>query len=354
MAKARKVVETSATPVEDVEIIETGEEINEALERLYADADVQPSAATAHVYFLEPDGEEAKIWKGEAEQYDLDALARKHGSGKYRLKVYVSTERGNFGIKINRVFTYRLSAEEDARLRAIRSGEVVPNNSGVPQQSLTVEMIVAAVRAAMPAAPVQNNLGMMKEIADIVRTLAPVPVQAVAAPQINPIDMMRLFVDLRRDDGDNEAPRGKSTSTDVFMKLIDKFAPAFVAASMTPGAAQLPAMAGNETPGAAQAVPAAPEEDALLKLRMGISYLVAQAKKQADPQTYADVVLDTVPEDELRVLMQLPDPIAFLSQHNTEVAAYRPWFTELMKEVKAELDAPEDEAADVDVGNQKP
>lgn len=343
MAKSKPKLQV--VEVEEGDLIETGEEINLALERLYADADATPDDATAHVYLVEADGQEPKIWKGNAANYDLDALARKHGSGNYRLKVYVPTERGNVGCKINKVIPYRLSAEEDARLRAIRSGEMPVLQSGA--QGFTLESIVAAVKTALPApvaiAP-QNNLGMMKEVAEIVRMLAPQP-QAQVMPQFNPLELMRAAADLTRgrDDGD-EAPRGNRApnATDVFIKLIDRFAPAYVAA-MSQANAALSAPADATPTGGSGAQPAAvksPEEEAVIKLRMGVAFLVAQAALDSDPETYADVVMDHVPADDLQKFMGNADPISYLAQFDKRVLNHREWFTELIAAVKVELETP--------------
>lgn len=330
---------------EEIEIIETGEEINSALEHLYADADAQPSQATVHVYYLETDGTEAKIWKGDSTEYDLDALARKHGSGKYRMKVYVPTERGNLGCKINKVFTYKLSAEEDARLKAIRSGDPAAVASLSPQPMITAESIAAAVRAAMPAPAVQQNpMSLMKDLAGILRDIMPQPVtNAPATSAFNPLDIMRMgfeFANLGRNNGDDEGPKRGANGYDVFGKLVDRFAPMFAQVM-----AQQPGAGVAALPSNAPAQPQNPEADAMNKLKMGLSFLCMQASSGKDADLYADVVLDNVPEDEIDKLLQQSDPVAVLAQFEPAVANNREWFAKLIASVKEALTEQEPEEA---------
>lgn len=342
MAKPKK--EPAPQP-DDSLIIETGEQIDDALSAMLAEAgDIE---AKAHVYLIdEKTGEDAKIWSGPPADYDLDVLAKRHGSGRYRLKVYVKTDAGNFGLRINRVFPYRLSAEEDARLRAIRSGEMAPPGQAQapfnPESLVTA--IVAGIRAAIPApAAPANNLGMLKEVAEIVRTLAPQPM-VQAQPAFNPIDIFRAASELAADRDPIE--RGVNASgTDIFMRLIDRFGPAFERAMQLPPQG---ALAAPAAPVGAQSAPTppqqpSPENEAVIKLRMGLSFLVAQAEAGNEPETYADVVLDNVPEEDLKKFLANPDPVGYLANLVPEIAKHRAWFDKLIAEVREAL---KDEAVD--------
>lgn len=337
MAKPKKEV---APQPEDSLIIETGEQIDDALSAMLAEAgDIE---AKAHVYIVDDKtGEDAKIWSGPPADYDLDALAKRHGSGRYRLKVYVKTDAGNFGLRINRVFPYRLSADEDARLRAIRSGEISPS---VPQGAFSLETIVAAIKAALPApaAPAANNLGMLKEVAEIVRTLAPQPSLVAPQPAFNPLEVFRIAAQMTSEREPIE--RGVNASgTDVFLRLIDRFGPIFERVLQTQGQpgqpSALPAPGATPSAEASGAQPSqpSPENEAVLKLKMGLGFLVMQAQAGNEPETYADVVLDNVPEEDLKKFLASPDPVGYLAGIVPDIAKHRPWFDKLIAEVRGAL-----------------
>lgn len=354
MAKTKaKISEVEQQEDENV-LIETGVELSDALSRLYAENGISEIEAKAHVYIVNAEtGRDEKIWDGVPEDYNLSELAKKHGSGDYRLMVYVKTDAGNFGRKINRVQTYRLSPEEDARLRSIRKGELVPTQQ--QSQGVTAETIAQAVAAALKAimpAPVApaNNLGMLKEVAEIVRTLAPQPVLSTQ-PQFNPMEVFRLAADFARDrnrDDDEPIKRGVNASgTDVFMRLIDRFGPMFAQSIQQNGNAVLatPVASASEK---TDTVATSPEAEAMIKLKMGIAFLVMQANAGNDPTTYADVVLDNVPQEDLMKFVNSADPVAYLANINSDVSKHAQWFKDLLEEVKAELNAPEGDAAGVD------
>lgn len=342
---AKKPAATAPEP-EEIEIIESGAQISDALARLYAEHGIADIEAKAHVYFINAEtGADEKIWSGPPDDYDLDTLAKKHGSGQYRLMVYVKTDAGNFGRKINTIQSYRLSAEEESRLRAIRKGDIVPTSAAPnAQPAITAETLAmalaTALKAVMPAqaAPI-NNLGMLKEVAEIVRTLAPIS----QPPQQgrDPLDFLRLGVSLAqaRAGGDGEgddAPRRGATSTDLFMRLIDKFGPALVNAAqqgtLQPDGAQPQQIVQAAPPGAQPQ-----EDDPMMRLQMGLSFLLMQARANNDPEIYADVVLDNVPADDLKKFVNGSDPITYLASLNAEVRQHEKWFRDLIAEVKAAI-----------------
>lgn len=358
MAKPRKPAPAAADAVEVVEVIDTGDELQSALNELYAHADAAPTEALAHVYYIDADGEEAKIWKGEISEYDLDSLARQHGSGKYRLRVYVKTEAGNFGQKLDKVFPYRLPAEVDARLRAIRKGEIQPQAAQGGAPALTAEQIGLAVAAAIKAAlPVQapiNQLGMLQEVAQIVRTLHVAPTVNNTQPAVNPMEMLRLGVELARGNsgGDDDAPprSGKTTAYDLLARMVDRFAPAFIQAAQQSqgGNGAAPAQIADSTTVQAAGDKMSAENEAIVRLRAGLDFLIMQAQADNDPETYAGMVMDNIPEADLIRFINGADPIAYLANVHPGVRQHEKWFKDLLQIVKEEMTAPPDQGGEVD------
>lgn len=353
MAKAKPAAELP----EAVEVLDLSdsESLSPALEKMYSEMGVEENGqANVYVHKLLPDGREAKIWNGTPAEYDLQLLAKKFGSGDYRVKLYVQHSSGRFVQKANGVYPVMLEAGEDARLEAIRSGKVDVATGAAPALNPVdlARMIAEAVRAAMPApvAAPANNLGMLKEVAEIVRTLAPQP---STAPQINPLEMLRFAAEISRDRDSDRDPldRGvNATGTDVFIKLIDRFAPLFANAlgqqQAQPGQPALPSPNQN-----AAEVQRQPENDPMDALKRGLAFLVMQAQAGNDPDTYVSVVLDNVPEEDLTKFLANPAPLDYLAAINPDVRktpAISQWFSDLLAEVKAELEAPEESPAPVD------
>lgn len=346
--------------MEAVELVETADDLQNALSVIMAEAGVTEHEAVAHVYLLDRESnEEPKIWKGPAEDYDLDKLAHKFGSGSYRLKVYAKDDgTGKFVLRLNRVIPYRLSAEEDARLKAIRSGEVpVSQLNGNAQPTITAETIAQAIRAAMPApapvVPAISPIEMVKAFAEVLKAVTPVS----QVPQMNPVDVLRVAAGFIKDNtvGSDPIERGvNATGMDVFMRLVDRFAPMFEktiaqAVQGQPAGLPNPHQMGNAQPGGTpmqpmQPVqpiqPIQPGDDVTMKLRMGLNFLCMQAQAGNDPETYADVILDNVPEKELKEMFAQPDWLDRLAAFDPNVKNHAKWFGELKEACEDTLNAP--------------
>lgn len=326
-------------------------DLNPALEKLYSEMGVEGEGqSNVYISKVMQDGREAKIWNGQPADYDLMATARKFGSGDYRVKVYVQHESGRFVMRGNTVFPVMLEAGEDARIEALRSGQATQQQTTAALDPVNLaRMISEAVKAVLPAPVAQpaNNLGMLKEVAEIVRTLAPQQ-QLPVAPQFNPVDMLRMMADVMRSTREDDEPiaRGvNATGTDVFLRLIDRFAPMFAQTLQNgAGSSALPAPGSN---GSGQPIPpqnqpvqpeiSKAEQDAMNGMKMGLAFLIGQAAADNDPETYADVVLDSVPEESIAEFLKHPQPIEYLAQFDPRVKQHAQWFNTLIEAVKTTM-----------------
>jgi len=342
MAKPGKQTRGDDEPEAFIEVPPpTPEEMDE--EQLFSEVGAAPTDAVVHVYKVKADGEEPKVWRGPPGNFDLEAIAKSFGTGKYRVVLYSRTAAGNLGRKINKVIPYLLKPEEDARLLAIREGRA---ESGAQVAALTPESIASAVasaiKAAMPAPVAQQNpLGLIREVGEI---LSPLLRAQVQAPQgISPLDMLRAMADIMKT-AQAESPdpieRGVNAGGyDLLLRLIDKFAPALMQATQGQPIAGQPALAAP--------APSAPtaEEQEMFRLKLGLQFLVAQAESKNEAATYADVILDNVPEDELKKMLERADWLDALAHFEPKVKQHAAWFDKLKAEILATLaEPPEDEA----------
>lgn len=332
--------------VVEMDEIYSAEPLNEYLESVYSELGIEGEIdATVHVTQFQDNGMEAHIWRGDPADYDLESLAKKFGSGQYRVKVYVrDPNTGKKPQRANRVIAWKLTPDEDARIKQGLNA-VPPLSAPTPAPLLTADAIALAVKNALPApvvAPQINPMELMKSIGEVMRSFAPQPQQN----SVSPMEVMRLFANVMRESRDAEPiERGVNAGPgDIFLRLIDKFAPLFEKtlagqASATP---QLNAPAQTGQPPQPQLT----EQDEMnLRLKMGLAFLVAQAEAGNDATTYADVVLDNVPDEALEALAKNENWFDELSAVEPKIRQHRQWFVTLMNEVREAL---KDEETDDD------
>ncbi len=327
----------------ELEALEEAEKppVNEALETLYAEMEITGDLESARVFVskLNFDGanNEARVWEGDAEAYNLERIAKKFGTGQYRVKVYVRIPTGQRVQKASKVYGYKLSREDEERLNA---PVTQPSQSG----GLTVadvETMFARFAAQMQPAPVAqpNPLAMMKELAEVMKVMTPAPAQPGGMGQMR--DMIEI-VQLMRESSD-PIERGVNASTsDVLLKMVEKFGPLMAGAlqmQQPQNMAQAPAPQLQAPP---QENPAPiSQEDEMSKLqeaqlKMGLGYLVTMAEHAAPPETYAAVILDYAPEENLNQLLAIPGgPIEALARLEPRVKNHVAWFEQVFVELRA-------------------
>jgi hypothetical protein len=77
---------------------------------------------------------------------------------------------------------------------------------------------------------------------------------------------------------------------------------------------------------------------------------VQQAAHNNHPETYANLILDSVPETPLFEFVNRPDALDYLVSLNPKVQEFRPWFAELIRLIHLELTTPvtDDPIDDID------
>lgn len=96
-----------------------------------------------------------------------------------------------------------------------------------------------------------------------------------------------------------------------------------------------------ETPSVNPAQQTAPQnetEQMNMVFKMYLNQLCQKAAQDADPALYAELIIDNVPEAHIKQLIDRPDMIQFLSQHNPNVQQFAPWFIELQAAIREGLD----------------
>lgn len=320
------------------------ESLNPALDKLYAEMGMSEGGeAQVYVYkILADSGNEARVWKGSPDDYDLDSLAIRFGSGEYLVRLYIKGETGRFGIKGSKSFHMLLDAQQESMVQARNN----PQGQQIAQQVITpqaiADAVASALRLALPQAPQVDPLQTMKGMADVMSKFIQ-PQQMPQQPQINPFEMLKTMVEIQRELAPREPIEGGSNANtnDVLLGLINRFAPMFMQGMQGMQTAQIqqPQQLNNvpqlEQP--AQPVkpvqPATEETEVSLRLKMGLNFLCMQAEAGNDPITYADMAIDNVPADALNQICNNPQYLDFLAQFEPKVKTHAEWFAKLREEI---------------------
>lgn len=335
---ARKPKHDEELKALELDDVYSAEPLSAALESLYSELDIDPQAGQVQVHITKigpVDGKEARIWQGTPADYDLNALAKRFGSAEYRVKIYAANPltKGGMSLRGSKTFKMELDPQDDARLELMRKGIAQPQ---VQQPMVTPEllavMIAQAVRQAMPlqAPPPINPMEVIKGLADVFKSMMP-----TTQPGMNALDALKtaasILNEMRGDEGEPIQRGVNATGMDVFMKLIDKFGPALLAASVNqPGQ---PAQAALAAPVKVEGAQPETEDQAVTQFKMGLAFLVNQAMADNDPAVYAEMILDNVPEADVEKFLQNDNWLDYLGGFESRVKNFPKWFTELREAV---------------------
>ncbi|MES9901017.1 MAG: hypothetical protein ABW148_18625 [Sedimenticola sp.] len=76
---------------------------------------------------------------------------------------------------------------------------------------------------------------------------------------------------------------------------------------------------------------------------MQLNMLVNKASQNKDPALYADLIMDSISEIEIKSFLEMDDVIGYLASINPHVNSFIPWFTKLIEEINAALMSDEEE-----------
>ena len=184
------------------------------------------------------------------------------------------------------------------------------------------------------------------EIITAITTVIPVIKDVLApAPQVNQMDVFMKAATFMQDiKGEGEK---ESNAFDMIGKLAQTFGPGIMEmSSQLQNQQQISPQTQPQTQPQIQAQPPrsgtqiapqpeqekvmiADEQQELTQLKHQLGMLVAMAHAKKDPLLYADLILDQVPDAQIRRYILRDDVIPFLSNIEPNVQHFVPWFTEL-------------------------
>ena len=350
MARSKTVIpQPDAEEGDVVEQYYDAESLNPALEQLYVELGITGEAdTTVHVSKVDADGRgnDANIWKGDPDQYDLETLAKKFGSGQYRVMVYVKLTTGQKVRKVNKTIAWLLSPDDEAKRVA----------------ALTAPQPLAAMQ---PQQPQVDFAAMLREMGAMFQNTI-LQLQQAKPAEVNPLSTLQGIKELAavitpaqqmpREDSFEKTMRG----VELFMGLQNKLTPEKL--TTEDGDLSMPAviMAAvrefksmrGAAPGAAPNAPAPANVPALTdeqaaqqqefdEMNIVLRYQLKQANKAAaageDAAEYANSIYSVIPDDVLQMIATDANWFAELCKVAPECAAHTPWYMQIAEQIKRNM-----------------
>jgi len=271
----------------------------------------------------------------------LDKIRDDYGPGKYEIRVYEKTDKT------------RLKKRTKLVIEKAQKKPVVT----VPVQQNTGELkdVITAMMDMQ-----QKSMEQFQQL-----MLARQPVQPPVAPAIDPMQMMTSMVTamaklngmMPRPEASGmdqfikgievakelavESSGGEKGMADVLINMAKEFGqPIMQMVNKMDSMPAQPVQPGGQSPAPQlppQSVQPTQENDPMFMLKMQLKMLVNKAAANADPALYADLILDSMPEAQIREFLGQPNLREFLTELNPAVLNYWPWFEQLQAEVLSGL-----------------
>lgn len=269
----------------------------------------------------------------------LESLREMSGPGRYQAYCYNGRKLKILKYSIAPLLVKQHAARDDSGGGAVLAA--INAQSQIMRELLSQ---LAARSVAPVAAPSIDIPQLLTAVSSLLGAL-PRPA-AVSAPAGDPMALVAGVMNLVKD---MQASDREKTWVDI----VESFAQSplmeeIVRSRMAPPQAlpapgpvaqlqprqQQPQPVRNPQP--AQPQPTAEQQTADMSMQSGaffaqqLQFLMLGAQRNSDPQSYADIILDTVPEQMLQGLLLLDDPFTELVKINPTIEPFRPWFDELL------------------------
>lgn len=340
MARPKKV-ETLDADQESAELLEqiyNAESLNPALETIKAELNITGDAdETVYVSKLNGDdaGNEMTCWKGDPDAYDLEQIAKRFGSGQYRVMVYMKIPSGHKVRKFNKVIGWILSAEDEARRKSATVAPVVANQESSGLVSVLQEMMKdqRAANERMLAAISQRPDPMqgLTQLAGLLKSIMPAQAAPAAPGMMEVLTAAKTIIDIGKSTAPS-VPEGAGLEGVALSKGLDLVGKMFERATTQPAAA---APAALPNPDAAQAELSEDEQEQLDMLKLYLRLANVAAKRGTKPDDFANEHYESIPDETLAQLATDPNWFAALVNLIPDCGNFRGWYEQVRNRLVA-------------------
>lgn len=354
MARAKRVVqevtrtfeESPRDEPETVEVPPSPSEVAEIDAEQSADAELADvlsslagtSGTNITVYRMGSNKQQEYMFVCEPAAFSLDELRDKYGGGNFRL--YITKNRQlyrNITLSVAKPFSPPAVVAPQFDVVAIMKQQMDDSRAMYSE----IIKAISGRESQSSFDPASMMTAMLTGMATLQNLTKPVEQKPAVSELLGLIEVIERI----KGDGDSREP-GMIDLAKEFLR-----SPLLSAIGQQVQAGQQPRAVApvNPNPQLAQPTPAAPPEnqgDAMFKKYL--SQLCFKASQDADPELYADLVVDNVPAIVLENVLKHPDPVMFLAAQCPEVATFRVWFEAMISAIRDRLaeDAQDDEGAD--------
>ena len=337
----------------EIELADDYEPPDVALMNALAEIGDDNSEATVSVYRATPEKGlkgGAFLYSCTATEFSLETLRDAYGGGSYRVHI---KKHGKIVTGGNRLVIIEepkhsgipftpptIAASQNQNNESTRLIEIMQAGFNQLGQILSQNK-VPAIDPAQMRRDMMSDMLAMKELFS--------QQQPAQSSGVGQIEMLLKGIELAKE----ITPRDGETGTmDVILEAMRTFGKPIAEAAM----ARLPVENTGEptklsqAPQLPQAQSAQPttvtEDDMTLMLRYYAGQLAAQAANDRDPYVYANLLVDNVPEAQVREILGRPDLKSYLISLNADLKNYPEWIDEFIKLVN-ELLTNDDDAGSV-------
>jgi hypothetical protein len=298
---------------------QTADDLVSAIDEVRGDG----GRGTVRVERLTQDRKWEFIDEGDAGAFAVRDVHAAWGGGAYRFTVRNAS--GQYAHSSRRLLAGPPKSPQAATPAAPASASATPGGdvAALIRDALAEQTrSLAAILAQRPEpASLTSRVEELRALRDLVQ-----PAAATLEPT-KALELLKTGIEFGR-----EVSGGDGDPWTILAKAVDAIAPSFK--TLIERAAPAPVngarAAALDRPRVSAANAPAPGSD----LAGFLQLLVNRAEQNADPELWADALLDIVPEGELRGFVSLPDPVTELARLDARVALHREWFEEILTLLK--------------------
>lgn len=217
------------------------------------------------------------------------------------------------------------------------------------QQTETMAAMLGSVLSKLdrptvdPMALQRDTIAMLASMRDVFT-----PQQAVSAPvsATSTFSQLKELLEIKNLLA-SEAP---GVEANPLMDMAKTFLPTLLASAQASQVAQtpkqLPATVKRQTAPATQTTPNIQESPAMLKMMSGLRTLIEAAKRNADVDLYAELIVDQFDIEQIKSFISAEDSLDRLALFSNDVKMYRAWFEKLRTTIAEWLVEAETEESD--------
>lgn len=297
------------------------------------------------VFRVLPNNKLSYIYAVHPSEFRFDDLRDVYEGGKFRLYVYSVDTEGKKQLRSSK--QYEIEKPKEKVQPQVTPANDVAVLANAMMQSMSQgfkelgNLIIQSNQNKPSLTPEELELQFMNKMI-VMKNLFQQPVQnqPVAESQSTvekALDMLQKGIDLGKNMGE---VKGESSSTDVLLETIRSFAPA-VSAMVTHNA-QAPVNPQVSHVQPAPQIPPVPmvteSNDMNMlqqqRLKMGLSFLVDAAERKLETQTYAEMALDNMSDDDIDALFSQENPVEYFAKIEPRININKEWFNSLINNMR--------------------